>query len=126
MENPMLTFITNIIAGDRSMTDVIAHELAHSWTGNLVSCQTFDSFWLSEGWTVYLERMILKVAYDDDFRNFMASLGWKDLEEAIDEFGEDSEYTKLQPRIRDVDPDDVFSSVPYGILYIYFLRRKRR
>lgn len=111
----MLTFITpNIIAGDRSMTDVIAHELAHSWTGNLVSCRTFDSFWLSEGWTVYLERLILKIAYDDDFRSFMGALGWKDLEEAIDELGEKSEYTKLHPEIRNIDPDEIFSSVPYG------------
>lgn len=59
MENPCLTFATpTLLAGDRSLADVIAHEIAHSWTGNLVTNITWDHFWLNEGWTVWLERKI--------------------------------------------------------------------
>ena len=57
MENPRLTFLTpTIITGDRSLTSVVVHELAHSWTGNLVTNATWEDFWLNEGWTVYAER----------------------------------------------------------------------
>ena len=59
MENPRLTFLTpTLLAGDRSLVNVVAHELAHSWTGNLVSNATADHFWLNEGFTVYAERRI--------------------------------------------------------------------
>lgn len=59
MENPCLTFVTpTLLAGDKSLADVIAHEIAHSWTGNLVTNCTWDHFWLNEGWTVWLERKI--------------------------------------------------------------------
>ena len=59
MENPCLTFATpTLLAGDRSLADVIAHEIAHSWTGNLVTNHTWNHFWLNEGWTVWLERKI--------------------------------------------------------------------
>ena len=59
MENPCLTFATpTLLAGDRSLADVIAHEIAHSWTGNLVTNLTWSHFWLNEGWTVWLERKI--------------------------------------------------------------------
>lgn len=59
MENPCLTFATpTLLAGDRSLADVIAHEIAHSWTGNLVTNAVWNHFWLNEGWTVWLERKI--------------------------------------------------------------------
>jgi leukotriene-A4 hydrolase len=62
MENPCLTFATpTLLAGDKSLADVIAHEIAHSWTGNLVTNHTWNHFWLNEGWTVWLERKILSV-----------------------------------------------------------------
>ena len=61
MENPRLTFVTpTILAGDRSLTSLIAHELAHSWSGNLVTNKTWDDFWLNEGFTVYFERRIME------------------------------------------------------------------
>lgn len=60
MENPCLTFATpTLLAGDRSLADVIAHEIAHSWTGNLITNCTWEHFWLNEGWTVWLERKIM-------------------------------------------------------------------
>ena len=59
MENPCLTFVTpTLLAGDRSLANVVAHEIAHSWTGNLVGCTTWEHFWLNEGHTVFLERKI--------------------------------------------------------------------
>jgi aminopeptidase N len=61
MENPRLTFVTpTILAGDRSLTSLVAHELAHSWSGNLVTNKTWDDFWLNEGFTVYFERRIME------------------------------------------------------------------
>jgi leukotriene-A4 hydrolase len=60
MENPCLTFATpTLLAGDKSLADVIAHEIAHSWTGNFVTNATWEHFWLNEGWTVWLERKII-------------------------------------------------------------------
>lgn len=59
MENPVFTFVTpSIISGDKQNVDVIAHELSHSWSGNLVTNATWGHFWLNEGWTTYLERRV--------------------------------------------------------------------
>lgn len=56
MENPCMTFVTpTLLAGDRSLADVVAHEIAHSWTGNLVTNATWDHFWLNEGWTTWFQ-----------------------------------------------------------------------
>ena len=64
MENPRLTFATpTVLAGDRSLVALIAHELAHSWSGNLVTNATWRDFWLNEGFTVYLERRIVEDLY---------------------------------------------------------------
>ncbi|KAF1783407.1 Armadillo-type fold [Phytophthora cactorum] len=66
MENPCLTFVTpTLLAGDRSLADVVAHEIAHSWTGNLVTNATWSDFWLNEGWTVWLERKIVAKIHND-------------------------------------------------------------
>ena len=67
MENPRLTFATpTILAGDRSLTSLIAHELANSWSGNLVTNATWDDFWLNEGFTVYFETRIMEKLYGAD------------------------------------------------------------
>src|SRR6185436_14049891 len=61
MENPRLTFATpTILSGDRSLVNLVAHELAHSWSGNLVTNATWNDFWLNEGFTVYFERRIME------------------------------------------------------------------
>lgn len=70
--NPCLTFVTpTLLAGDRSLADVVAHEAAHSWSGNLVTNETWEHFWLNEGWTIFLQRKIMtKIHGDDKFFDF--------------------------------------------------------
>ncbi|KAL1606032.1 Leucyl aminopeptidase yscIV [Nothophoma quercina] len=114
MENPVWTYATpSIISGDKQNIDVIAHELSHSWSGNLVSCASWEHFWLNEGWTTYLERRIQAYIHGEPHRHFSAIIGWKALEESIERYGTDHEYTKLITNLKGQDPDDAFSSVPY-------------
>ena len=76
MENPRLTFLTpTLLAGDRSLVNVLAHELAHSWTGNLVTNATIDDFWLNEGFTVWAERRIHEKLYGDEAQALSAAIG---------------------------------------------------
>uniref|UniRef100_A0A7N8XHD9 Leukotriene A-4 hydrolase n=1 Tax=Mastacembelus armatus TaxID=205130 RepID=A0A7N8XHD9_9TELE len=124
MENPCLTFATpTLLAGDKSLSDVIAHEISHSWTGNLVTNKTWEHFWLNEGHTVYLERMIGRCMKSEQFRQFDAIGGWKDLQDSVNTFGANNPLTNLVPSLQDVDPDDAFSSVPYekGFALLYHL-----
>ncbi|XP_026218140.1 leukotriene A-4 hydrolase [Anabas testudineus] len=124
MENPCLTFATpTLLAGDKSLSNVIAHEISHSWTGNLVTNKTWEHFWLNEGHTVYLERMIGRCMESEQFRQFKAIGGWKDLQDSVNTFGANNPLTNLVPSLQDVDPDDAFSSVPYekGFALLYHL-----
>uniref|UniRef100_A0A8C4NTN6 Leukotriene A-4 hydrolase n=1 Tax=Dicentrarchus labrax TaxID=13489 RepID=A0A8C4NTN6_DICLA len=116
MENPCLTFATPTLL-------VIAHEISHSWTGNLVTNKTWEHFWLNEGHTVYLERMIGRCMDSEQFRQFKAMGGWKDLQDSVNTFGANNPLTNLVPSLQDVDPDDAFSSVPYekGFALLYHL-----
>lgn len=116
MEHPNCTFATpTLISGDRENVDVIAHELAHSWSGNLVTNCSFEHFWLNEGWTVYLERRIQGKIHGEDFRHFSAIIGWNDLNNSIISMGESSKrFSTLIQDLKDkTDPDDSFSTVPY-------------
>ena len=70
-------------AGDRSLANVIAHEIAHSWTGNLVTNSNFEHFWLNEGFTVFTERKIVGMMEGKHSRHFSAINGWKDLKEEV-------------------------------------------
>jgi leukotriene-A4 hydrolase len=126
MENPRMTFLTpTVIAGDRSLVDVIAHELAHSWTGNLVTNASMDHFWLNEGFTTWAERRILDALHGEKASALRWAIGQKALEESVDRFGADSPLTKLCTDLRGVDPDDAFSSIPYekGARFVCVLER---
>lgn len=116
MENPNITFATpTLLSGDRENVDVLAHELAHSWSGNLVTNCSWEHFWLNEGWTVYLERRILESLHGSQASHFSAIIGWNDLEVSIKNMGEDAKrYSVLVQDLKDgADPDDAFSTVPY-------------
>jgi len=124
MENPNLTFCTpTLLAGDRSLADVVAHEISHSWTGNLVTNQTWEHFWLNEGFTVYTERRIAGNMYGEKVRHLKSIVGYKQLQRSVEQFGADSPLTALVPKLDGVDPDDAFSSVPYekGFALLYYL-----
>jgi len=115
MENPCLTFATpTLLSGDRSNAGVIAHEIAHSWTGNLVTNTNFEHFWLNEGFTVFTELKIKGRLFGEPARHFAALLRWKELEETVEVVrGVDDPFTALVPKLAGCDPDDAFSCVPY-------------
>lgn len=122
MENPMLTFATpTIIAGDRSLTALIAHELAHSWSGNLVTNATWDDFWLNEGFTVYFEKRICEKLYGKDYAEMLALLGRQDLERTMADIaqGAHPEDTRLKLHLEGRDPDDGMTDVAYEKGYAF-------
>ena len=103
MENPCLTFVTPcLLAGDRSLTNVIAHEIAHSWTGNLVTNKDWTNFWMNEGFTKFLERKISEILNGEDISNLEANVGKVELDRAIKAFGDKHSYTCLNPDLRNV------------------------
>jgi aminopeptidase N len=114
MENPRLTFATpTILAGDKSLTALIAHELAHSWSGNLVTNRTWNDFWLNEGFTVYFERRIMEAVYGKDYTAMLQVLGRQDLMSTLAELGEESEDTHLKLDLDNRDPDDGMTDIAY-------------
>jgi leukotriene-A4 hydrolase len=114
MENPRLTFLTpTLLAGDRSLVDVVAHELAHSWTGNLVTNADMDHFWLNEGATVWAERRIVEALHGEDAAVLGWAIGETALETEFERFGRGAAVTRLRTDLRGTDPDDVYSSIPY-------------
>ncbi|HEY2030475.1 MAG TPA: M1 family metallopeptidase [Myxococcales bacterium] len=123
MENPRLTFLTpSVLAGDRSLVNVVAHELAHAWTGNLVTNANANHFWLNEGFTVYAERRILEAMHGREVSELHAAIGRHDLQVALDRFEPRPELTRLRTNLEGVHPDEAYSSVPYEKGYL-FLRR---
>ncbi|MCP5119233.1 MAG: M1 family metallopeptidase, partial [bacterium] len=119
MENPRLTFATpTVLAGDKSLVSLVAHELAHSWAGNLVTNATWSDFWLNEGFTVYLERRILEAVYGRDRAAMEATLGRKELELELARL--DARDQILHVNLEGRDPDDGMNDVPYekGCLFL--------
>ncbi len=126
MENPRMTFLTpTLLAGDRSLVDVVAHELAHSWTGNLVTNADMQHFWLNEGFTVWAERRILEALHGPDVAALGWALGETALHAALERFGADSPLTRLRTELEGIDPDDAFSSLPYekGARFVALIER---
>jgi len=124
MENPRLTFATpTILAGDKSLVSLVAHELAHSWSGNLVTNATWRDFWLNEGFTVYLERRILEAVYGRGREEMEAALGLRDLKEELANLEDRDEILHIDLKGR--DPDDGSTDIPYekGALFLRHLEQ---
>jgi leukotriene-A4 hydrolase len=122
MENPRLTFATpTVIAGDRSLVSLVAHELAHSWSGNLVTNATWSDFWLNEGITTYLEARIMEEVYGKERADMLRVLGRRDLDAEIGRLGGPaSKDTILHIDLAGRDPDDGSTDIPYekGSLFL--------
>ena len=114
MENPNLTFLTpGVIAGDRSLTSLLAHELGHSWSGNLVTNATWDGIWLNEGFTTYVEHRIGEEIFGKREAKMQDVLTRKDLDDNIAEYGKTNPDTRLKVSLTGRNPDDGISQIPY-------------
>lgn len=124
MENPRLTFATpTILAGDKSLTSLVAHELAHSWSGNLVTNANWNDFWLNEGFTVYFEYRIMEALYGREYSEMLALLSLQDLRAEIEEMKTAGQFknTSLKLDLTGKNPDDGMTSIAYDKGY-FFLR----
>ncbi len=123
MENPRLTFATpTILAGDRSLVSLVAHELAHSWSGNLVTNAHWADFWLNEGFTVYFENRIMEAVYGRDYSEMLAALSHEELKSTVEEMMVTAPNdTKLKLDLTGRNPDDGVTAIAYDKGY-HFLR----
>ncbi|XP_006982507.1 aminopeptidase B [Peromyscus maniculatus bairdii] len=125
MENPCLTFVTPcLLAGDRSLADVIIHEISHSWFGNLVTNANWGEFWLNEGFTMYAQRRISTILFGAAYTCLEAATGRALLRQHMDVSGEENPLNKLRVKIEPgVDPDDTYNETPYekGYCFVSYL-----
>jgi len=125
MENPRLTFATpTILAGDKSLVALIAHELAHSWSGNLVTNATWNDFWLNEGFTVYFELRIMEALYGKSYADMLTSLGYQGLKSTVEELT--PRETHLFLDLAGKSPDDGMTDIAYekGAHFLMMLEQK--
>lgn len=125
MENPRLSFITpTVVAGDKSLVSLIAHELAHSWSGNLVTNSSWNDLWINEGFTSYVENRIMEVVYGKERAVMEQVLGVQDLMDSLGDLK--PEYRSLLVDLKGRDPDEAFNNVPYtkGQLFLMQLEEK--
>ena len=125
MENPRLSFITpTVIAGDRSLVALIAHELAHSWSGNLVSNATWRDLWLNEGFTTYVTNRIMEAVYGERRARMEASLDYQELMKDMADLAPDAQILAID--LSGQHADKVFSEVPYskGMFFLKWLERE--
>ncbi|CAD8054730.1 unnamed protein product [Paramecium sonneborni] len=124
MENPNLTFLSpSLIVGDKSETSVVIHEMIHSWSGNSMTCQNWECFWLNEGITTFIENKIVGRIFGQNQQTLHGLLGDNSLKNSINNYGPTHTYTSLSPKIDQQNPDDCFSAIPYqkGCQYLRFL-----
>ena len=125
MENPRLSFITpTVVSGDRSLINLIAHELAHSWSGNLVTNASWRDLWINEGFTSYVENRIMEALFGKERAQMEFALGYQDLLDNLERL--EPKDTVLNIQLGTRHPDDVFSQVPYvkGQLFLAYLEDK--
>lgn len=125
MENPRLSFITpTVVSGDRSLINLIAHELAHSWSGNLVTNASWRDLWINEGFTSYVENRIMESLFGKQRAQMELALGYQDLLANMERL--EPKDTVLNIDLGTRHPDDVFSQVPYvkGQLFLVYLEEK--
>lgn len=114
MENPRLTFVSpSLIAGDRSLVTVVAHELAHAWAGNLIINATWDDFWLNEGVTVYVELRMNEALWGGERAGMLKVHGWRELSAEVERQGAASPDTRLHYDMRGRDPAEGVTVIPY-------------
>jgi leukotriene-A4 hydrolase len=129
MENPRLSFISpSVIAGDRSLVAVIVHELAHSWSGNLVTNATWDDFWLNEGFTTYLEHRLIEKLYGERRAEMEGAIAYEELLRTIRDLTDEGRPgdTALQLKLAGRSPDEGISDVAYqkGRWFVSFLEER--
>ncbi|RDX51566.1 zincin [Lentinus brumalis] len=127
MENACLTFLTpTLLTGDRTLVDVVVHELTHSWFGNGVTQANSTHFWLNEGWTTYIERLLLQLLHTPADRGFSFLIGYKSLQDALKQYEANPKYQRLVIDFETgEDPDDAYSTIPYekGANFLLHLER---
>ncbi|XP_063966411.1 aminopeptidase B-like [Lytechinus pictus] len=125
MENPCLTFVTPcLLVGDKSLTDVVMHEIAHSWFGNLVTNATWSDFFLNEGFTMFAQRCIIEEVLGEPYMCLEAATGRSLLKQQMTDAGDDHPLNRLRVVIdKGIDPEDTYNEVPYekGFAFVSYL-----
>ena len=121
MENPQLMFLTpTLVAGDRSLVGVLAHEIVHHWTGDTVTCASLEHFWLNEGFTVFGERKVTALVEGPEVAEIQAAVGRAQLEDDLRYLADRPELTRLRLDLRGLDPDvtSSWAALEKGYLFV--------